>query len=129
MDVINRLLTIATVIEDHSIAVVIESELLRDSCYRTDIIADLLGIRTAKISESHPLMLGYDQDMERGLGRDVMKGQDRFVFKDDIRRNLLVQDLVEESHTFYPVGEARFPIRESAAWLKPYTRCRTSRAR
>jgi hypothetical protein len=97
MDVRDFLAGISARIEDDPVAAVVNALLARRPAGGEEELAEK-GVRAlGRVLERREMELGDDQDVDRGLGPDVLEGQDTIGLEQDRGRQLAAHDAAEEA--------------------------------
>ena len=119
MQVIDRLPAVGAGVDDGAEAVR-QPELFGHDPGDNKEMPQQRGITIRRVGQRSNRSLGNDQDVRGGLSVKVTKGECQFVFVDNVRRNLSINDLLKNRHpTERPeAGNGRQPRGDSGEMLK-----------
>ncbi len=96
MEMWNGFACVAAVVDDHAIAVFSQAFFASDFSDLDHEVAEEFLIVRLRFTNAGDWFLGNDQDMGRGLGIGVVKGEGGFVIVDDIRLQFARNDSFED---------------------------------
>ena len=83
---------------DYGAVAVFEIEFLGDMGDHLEEVSGEAGVFGGEIIEGDEWFFGYEEDVDGGLGIDIMEGEAELVFVDDIGGDFAVDDFLEDSH-------------------------------
>lgn len=101
----------APVVDDHPVALCVETFFIGDLLGCKKEMADKLTVSFGHAVNFGDMFLGYDEGMDGGLGVRVLEGDHHFVLKDDLGRDFFIDDLAKDAigvaaHDFFPSPES-----------------------
>src|SRR5574340_953835 len=88
---------VATVIDHHPVPVLVQRPFFSDRLRHEKEMTDSLLISFLHAMNISKMLLGHNEDMDGRLRIDVLECKARPVFVNDLRRDLLPDDLAEEA--------------------------------
>lgn len=95
MDVKHGLARVPAVVDNHPVTVLLKPQLRRNGLCHKKEMADKLPVSGGNAVDVSNMFLRYDKDMRRRLRIKILECESKFILMDDLRRNLLVDDLAE----------------------------------
>lgn len=99
MQVRHAFAAIAAVIDHKTVAILRQSDLLRDFRRFQQKVSEQLLILCLRLADALDRFARDDEDMRWGLRADVTEGHHLVIFIDDVRRDLAGGDLLEKRLT------------------------------
>jgi hypothetical protein len=103
----HRLAAISSIVNHEPVAGLVQSQLGCDAGRGEEKVAEQCLVSALSLTNSSEVFFGNDQDMNRRLGGDIMKGEDLLVFIGDLGRNLARNDLLKNGHAAQFAWEVR----------------------
>src|SRR6266849_9647896 len=97
VEVIARLPRLRPLVENQAVAIAIDLALVGDPVCDLDHPGEHRRLRRREVVDGWNMLLRNHQDMGWGDRTDVVKGDGLFITEDFFRRNLLREDLAEET--------------------------------